>query len=148
MRAPYIALPLLLGLLAAGGARAAGVTVELDHSTRVALHGGAANVVVGNSAIADVAVIDSHTLYVTGHSLGSTDLAVIDALGRTIYSGEVTVARPVSSVTLYRGVDRQDFSCGGPTCEALARADANGASKEQQAPSTGVAGASAPPPHP
>ena len=148
MRSPYIALPFLLGLAFAGAARAEGVTVALDHSTRVSLHGAAANVVVGNSAIADVAVVDSHTLYVTGRAMGSTDVAVVDPLGRTIFNGEVTVMRPVSSVTLYRGVERVDFSCGGSTCEGTDRAQPSGASRPELSPATGVSGVSTVAPHP
>ena len=147
MRAlPYI-LPFAVALLITGEVRAEGLMVPLDHSTRVSLHGAAANVVVGNPAIADVSVVDSHTLYVSGHAYGSTDIAVIDPLGRTIYAGDVEVVRPAANVTLYRGAERADFSCG-VTCAQTDRAQSTGAPKQDSSPGAAVSGTSAPPPHP
>ena len=105
MRSPYPLLPFAVALLVAGSARAQSLTVPLDHAERLRVGGAAANVVVGNPAVADVTVVDSHTLYVLGRGYGSTGLDITDAEGRTLYAGDVTVVRPASSVSIYRNGD-------------------------------------------
>jgi hypothetical protein len=146
MRSPYSLLPFALGLILVGSVRAQAMTVPLDHAERLSIHGAAANVVVGNPSVADVTVVDSHTLYVLGRSYGSTGLNVTDALGRTLFSGDVTVVRPMSGVSVYRGVARSDLACA-PGCSeihaAAAAADGGGSSSGGDA-----GGASAPTPGP
>ena len=115
MRLLYPLIPVALALIVGGTARAEGLVVMLNHSQRLNLSGAAANVVVGAPSIADVTVVDSHTLYVQGRGYGSTDIVVTDRQGRTIYSGEVTVGVPGRSVALYRGVKRADYACA-PAC--------------------------------
>ena len=120
MRFPApIAVPLLAAGLAAAagaGARAASLNVPLNHSVRLPVAGRAASVVVGNSSVADVTVVDSRTLFVTGKSMGSTDVTVVDPLGRTVYRSDVAVfsdsGRPV---TVHRGGERAEASCN-PRC--------------------------------
>ena len=124
MRPLYPLIPFALALVLAGSARAQGVSVALDHAERLNVHGAAANVVVGNPAVADVTVVDSHTLYVLGRSYGSTGVTVTDALGRTLYAGDVTVVRPLNSVSVYRGVARADFACAQTCAEAKSAAAA------------------------
>ncbi len=91
------------------------VTVEVNHSTRLALRGAAASVIVGNPAIADVTVIDARTVYVMGRGLGSTTISVLDANGRAVWEGLVAVspARSAGVVSVYRGRTRTDMQCGG-----------------------------------
>ncbi len=115
MRLLYPILPVALALIVGGTARAGEIAVMLNHSQRLSLSGTAANVVVGSASIADVTVVDSHTLYVQGRGYGSTDIVVTDHEGRTIYSGEVTVGAPGRSVALYRGIAREDYACA-PAC--------------------------------
>ena len=121
MRFPApIALPLLAAGLAAaaGGARAASLAVPLNHSVKLPVAGRAASVVVGNSKVADVTVVDSRTLFVTGKAPGSTDVTVVDPLGRTLYASDVTVsAGGGAQVTVHRGVERADLNCD-PRCLA------------------------------
>ena len=117
----------LAALAAAHPARAASpngpsLVVTLDHSAQLHINGQAQSVVVGNPAIADVTVVDSHTLYVTGKSYGVTDVAVVDALGRTLFHNEIQVAPSnASMVAVWQGGRRLDYSCT-PRCEASTRA--------------------------
>ena len=136
MRALYPVLPFALALLIAGEVRAEGVTVALDHAERLNLRGSAANVMVGNSAVADVTVLNSHTLYILGRAYGSTGILVTDAMGRSIYSGDVTVGLAPSAVAVYRGAGRSEYACA-PTCSEAARAGA---------PAAPAGGGAAPPP--
>ncbi len=112
---PVLALAPILALVLAAPLAAAAMAVPLDHTARLSVHGAAASVVVGNPAIADVTVVDSHTLYVSGRGYGSTDIIVLDRSGRTLYSGDITVAAAGSSVSVYRGAARTSVVCA-PAC--------------------------------
>lgn len=114
-----------LALAAASTASAAGLQVEIDHNQRLNVAGSAASVLVGNPAVADVTVVDSHTLFVSGRGYGITDVVVLDHQGRTIYEGDVVVTAPSANIAVYRGPARTDFACA-PSCQVTARSAANG----------------------
>ncbi len=121
------ALPLAL-LLASFAASAAAepLTVAIDHSSRLNVQGAAASVVVGNPQVADVTVVDSHTLFVSGRGYGETDVVVLDGAGRTIYAGEIMVGTPGGGrVSIYRGNERTDMACA-PGCEVSFRSPTKG----------------------
>lgn len=128
MRFPApIALPLLaagLAVAAGSGARAAPLSVPMNHSAKLRMSGAAASVVVGNSKIADVTVVDTRNVFVTGKAPGATDVTVVDALGRTVFSGDVTVTlaggRPV---TVHRAGVASELACS-PRCLAPEAAEA------------------------
>ena len=120
-----------------GPALARSLAVPLNHSVRLGLSGSAASVVIGNPAIADVTVVDSRTLFLSGKSVGTTDVAVVDGLGRTIYSADVSVGAPRHGhVSVYRGGDKEtartDMACN-PRCEATGKT-ADAASSASPAP--------------
>ena len=122
MRFPApIAVPLLaLGLACAAGqaSRAATLSVAVNHSLRLPVAGRAASVVVGNAAVADVTVVDSRTLFVTGKTAGSTDLAVVDPLGRTVFAADIAVVAGTGRpVTIHRATDTAELRCD-PRCLA------------------------------
>lgn len=100
-------------LLAAGAAQAAQrVTIEKNHTMRVTLRGTAGSVIVGNPDIADVSVIDSHTLYIVAKGLGSSAVNVTDAAGRSLFDGEVVVMdAPRSGITVYKGLTPTSVIC-------------------------------------
>lgn len=133
---------ILLTALAAGlsgPALAATLSVPLNHSVRLGLSGSAASVVIGNPAIADVTVVDSRTLFLSGKGVGSTDVAVVDGLGRTIYSAEVAVSSPrAGRVSVYRGgakeTARTDMACS-PRCEVAAKGPDGAVAAPSPAPS-------------
>lgn len=128
MRRIAAALAVLIVLTpAAALAQSRPLSVEVDHVTRLNLNGSAASVIVGNSQIADVTVIDAHTLFVSGRSYGVTEIAVLDATGRTIYQGEVVVSAPsAGQVRVWRGGVVTDMACGS-TCAPSARNGDDGA---------------------
>ncbi len=124
MRAPAFVLVLLLG--SSASAFADTFTVPIDHSTRLSIRGSAASVVVGNPQVADVTVVDSHTLYVSGRGYGETDVVVLDPAGRTVYAGEILVGSPNNGrVSVYRGAARTDMACA-PGCEVSFRSSTKG----------------------
>lgn len=111
------AIAALLTLAAAAPAMADGMTVQIDHSTRVSLPGSAANVFVGNASIADAILVDRRNLVVVGRGYGVTNLLVIDGAGRTILNREIQVSPGnAGRMTLYQGTGSNNFTCS-PTCE-------------------------------
>jgi Flp pilus assembly secretin CpaC len=88
-------------------------TVALKQGRRITLSGQAANVVVGDSTIADVAVTDGHSIVVLGKGYGTTLVMVTDHNGHVLMDSNVTVAPPESQrVTVYYGgAVSVDFSC-------------------------------------
>ena len=115
-----------LAALAAGPALADALVVPIDHSIRLGVPGSAASVLVGNPAVADVTVVDSHTVFVLGKGYGQTDVVVLDRFGQTLYTGEVTVAAVSGGrVSVYRGPARTDLACA-PGCEVSVRSPSGG----------------------
>jgi Pilus formation protein N terminal region len=93
------------------------IDVLIDQATLLRLERSAAEIVVGNPSIADVAVQSGKVLVVTGKSFGETNLIVLDADGKVIVNRRLVVAEPRTGyVTLYRGSARQTLHCA-PTCE-------------------------------
>lgn len=108
-------------LFLAGVAHAQSLGVEIDRSTRVALRGSVASVIVGNPAIADVTVVDANTLFVTGKGYGVTEVIAVDGVGRTIYQSEVVVTGGSSAaVRVWRGAAGTDLTCAA-SCWASTR---------------------------
>ena len=138
MRRPVWMLTLALAaLLGAGQALAAGFTIELNQSRRVALHGSAANVFIADPAVADVAMIDSHSVIVMAKGYGVTQVLVTDHAGHTLMDSRVAVVgSDVGRVTVYRGETAMDYHCSS-RCEILvspAPAAAGGGAGAQAAP--------------
>jgi Flp pilus assembly secretin CpaC len=96
----------------AGVAQAQSLNVEIDRSSRISLRGAAASVIVGNPEIADVTVVDASTLFVTGKGYGVTEVVAVDALGRTLYQGEIVVTGgSTGSVRVWRGAQATEMAC-------------------------------------
>ena len=94
------------------------VDVQLDRTSVVRLPASASAVVVGNPAIADIAVHSTDTLLVLGRSYGSTNILAMDAVGRIISDTTVHVgaSRGQNSLRVYEGGDsRRTYACE-PDC--------------------------------
>lgn len=116
----------LLG--AAGAAQAQSLNVEIDRSSRISLRGQAASVIVGNPAIADVTVVDANTLFVTGKGYGVTEVVAVDALGRTLYQGEVVVTGgSTGSVRVWRGAQATEMACAASCAPSVRNGGGGGA---------------------
>ncbi|QUD86749.1 pilus assembly protein N-terminal domain-containing protein [Phenylobacterium montanum] len=140
VRAICLSLVMTLGAAKAFAATADAMTLELNDSQRVGLYGSAASVVVGNPLVADVAMLDSHSLVISGKGFGATRVEVYDSNGRELFNRRVVIVAPqANQVTLYRGPDANEFNCS-PKCHVVAANSSGGGS----APSGGSAPASAP----
>jgi hypothetical protein len=108
-----LALILILALSPAL-ASAATLRVALDQAVRLSLKAPAADVIVGNPAIADVTVTDGHHLVVIGKTPGVTNLIVTTASGRAIFNEQILVSTaPMGHVTVISGTEDQEWACGG-----------------------------------
>jgi Flp pilus assembly secretin CpaC len=86
-------------------AAAQAMSVPMSETRPLSLGGSAADVLIGDPAIADVTVIDHHHLLVHGKGFGRTNLVVMDARGRTIFSAPIVVgAGDDDRVSVFRGV--------------------------------------------
>ena len=113
--APTLATAVLIALAATAApalAQNRGLEVEIDRAQRIQLRGAASSVIVANPAVADVTVVDASTLYVTGRGHGSTEVVVVDAIGRTLYQAVVHVPAPSAGhVRVWRGSAATEMAC-------------------------------------
>lgn len=98
------------------------VLVEIDRAQILRLDQPAGSIIIGNPAIADAAVQDVRTLVLTGKSVGSTNLIILDADGKEVLNQIIDVLSPASAaMTMYKGPTRQSYSCA-PVCEPTVKA--------------------------
>ena len=96
------------------------LTVEVNQSRRVMLGGAVANVIVGDPSVADVVMVDAHSVIVVGKGYGATQVMVIDRGGRALLDARVIVTAPSEGrVTIYRGAVGSEYSCAG-RCQIMA----------------------------
>ncbi len=93
--------------------------VRIDEARVIHLDRDAAQIIVGNPSIADVAAQSARLLVVTGKSYGSTNVIALDGSGHEILSARLGVApNDARLVTVYRGPLRTSFYCT-PDCQRM-----------------------------
>lgn len=93
------------------------IILALDHARVMRMVGSVATVIIGNPAIADVAMPDPQTVVLTGKSYGETNMVMLDDVGNILAEQMLRVTvRGQSLVSVYRGVQRTTLTCS-PTCE-------------------------------
>ena len=92
------------------------VSVVIDQAKLVTLDRPAAEIIVGNPSIADVAVEAGKLLVVTGKSYGRTNLIVIDADGKEVINKYLSVTEPGKGyVMMHKGTAQVTYYCA-PNC--------------------------------
>lgn len=111
------ALALLATIALTGAARATDdLVVNYDQSELYYLPRPAAQIIIGNPAIADISVKSDKMLVVTGKTFGITNIIILDKEGKIIKNQRVMVRRDEAKVVnLQRGVNRQSYNCS-PQC--------------------------------
>lgn len=95
------------------------IDIAIDQARVIRLESDAAQIIVGNPSIADVAAQSARLLVITGKSYGSTNLIALDSGGREIFSARLGVREEDSrQVTLYKGTARQSYHCA-PNCQPV-----------------------------
>lgn len=94
------------------------VNVNIDEARVMKLPDRVATIVIGNPLIADATLQSGGILVVTGKSYGSTNLLALDRGGRILMNKSVQVLGPGTGdvVVVYRGIERESYSCA-PDCE-------------------------------
>ncbi|MBV9457989.1 MAG: pilus assembly protein N-terminal domain-containing protein [Bradyrhizobium sp.] len=93
------------------------IAVNVDQAKLVKLPARVATIVVGNPMIADVTLQNGGILVVTGKGYGATNFIAMDRTGQILMDQQIQVSGPTDQlVTVYRGVDRETYSCM-PICQ-------------------------------
>ena len=99
-----------------GTASAADVTVIVDEAKLVKLPERVATIVIGNPLIADASIQSGGQLVITGKGYGLTNIIALDRSGTSLMDKSVQVVGPRGVVVVYRGAERETYSCT-PKCE-------------------------------
>jgi Pilus formation protein N terminal region len=98
-------------------AKAETVNIVLDQASILKLPEKVATIVIGNPSVADGSLQSGGLLVVTGKGYGTTNLIALDARGNALTEYTLNVSAPKQGrVTIYRGVERETWSCV-PNCE-------------------------------
>ena len=93
------------------------IAVNVDQAKLVKLPARVATIVVGNPLIADVTLQSGGIVVVTGKGYGATNFIAMDRGGEVLVDRVIQVEGPTDQlVTVYRGVDRESYSCM-PICQ-------------------------------
>jgi Flp pilus assembly secretin CpaC len=93
------------------------IAVNVDQAKLVRLPTRVATIVVGNPLIADVTLQAGGIIVVTGKGYGATNFIAMDRGGEVLVDRVIQVEGPTDQlVTVYRGVDRESYSCM-PICQ-------------------------------
>ena len=93
------------------------IAVNVDQAKLVKLPGKVATIVVGNPLIADVTLQPGGLIVVTGKGYGATNFIALDRAGDVLVDRIIQVEGPSDQlVTVYRGVERESYSCM-PICQ-------------------------------
>lgn len=105
---------LSLGVFATNTAAATPIQVLIDEAKIVELSRPVHQIIIGNPAIADVAVQSKNVLVFTGKSAGHTNIILLDENNRQILNRKVNVSTSNESglVMVYRGSSRSSYHCG------------------------------------
>jgi Flp pilus assembly secretin CpaC len=111
----------LLAALFAGlalPAQADNISVTLDEVQTISFPRAVSTVFAGNTAIADITMIDARRAFVQGKAFGSTNIIALDKNGDTVSNTHVSVlSRQQATVTLQRGTQRTTYTCTSARCE-------------------------------
>src|SRR3954471_9605138 len=101
----------------AAGPSADTIAVNVDQAKLVKLPTRVSTIVVGNPLIADVTLQTGGILVVTGKGYGATNFIAMDRSGEVLVDRVIQVEGPTDQlVTIYRGVERESYSCM-PICQ-------------------------------
>ena len=93
------------------------IAVNVDQAKLVRLPTRVTTIVVGNPLIADVTLQTGGVIVVTGKGYGATNFIAIDRSGEILLDRVIQVEGPTDQlVTVYRGVERESYSCL-PMCQ-------------------------------
>jgi Flp pilus assembly secretin CpaC len=75
-----------------------------------------ATLVIGNPLIVDATLQAGGNMVLTGKGYGATNLMALDRNGKVLFETTVRVEAPKDTLVVFRGLERQTYSCT-PNCE-------------------------------
>jgi hypothetical protein len=124
VRAHFLFRSLLIGILIGPASAFAApvptggpIAVTLDQAKLIRVPERAATIVIGNPLVADITLQPGGIIIVTGKSYGATNFVAMDRNGEVLLDRIIVVqsaADPI--VTVYRGIERESYSCM-PICQ-------------------------------
>jgi hypothetical protein len=90
--------------------------LTLDEAKIMRLPERVATLIIGNPLIADASLQNAGMMVLTGKGYGATNLIALDRSGAVLLERTVQVEGPRERVVVYRGVERETYSCA-PLCE-------------------------------
>jgi hypothetical protein len=119
-RAARIAIAFMVIAAAFSASAAESINVVLDQAKIAKVPDHTSTIVVGNPLIADVTLQNGNIVVVTGKGYGATNFIAMDRSGEILVDRLIQVEGPTDQlVTVYRGVDRETYSCM-PVCQRRA----------------------------
>ena len=105
-------------VVGAAPAQADTLSINVDQAQIMRLPEKIATIVIGNPLIADATLQSGGVLVVTGKGYGATNLLALDRSGRVVMEKTIQVlgAGTGDIVTVFKGVERESYSCA-PNCE-------------------------------
>src|SRR2546430_15329349 len=93
------------------------IAVYVDQAKLVKRPAKVSTIVVGTPLIADVTLQSGGIVVVTGKGYGATNFIAMDRNGEVLVARQIQVEGPTDQlVTVYRGVERESYSCM-PICQ-------------------------------
>jgi hypothetical protein len=93
------------------------IAVNIDQAKLIRIPDRVATIIVGNPLIADITLQTGGILVVTGKGYGATNFVAMDRGGEVLVDRIILVEGPADPiVTVYRGVERESYSCM-PICQ-------------------------------
>jgi hypothetical protein len=88
------------------------IVVRLDQAKVIKVPDRATTIVIGNPLIADLSIQPGGLAVITGKSFGATNFMVLDKSGAILNEQNIQVqGASDATVVVYRGVDRETYSC-------------------------------------
>lgn len=113
---PFLASFAMAALIAGSVSASEPIAVAVDQARVVEMPAGAATLIVGNPAIADVTILKrSNAMVITGKGFGQTNLVALDKTGKPVAESPIVVRSNPSVMLVQRGLKRQSYSCA-PEC--------------------------------
>jgi hypothetical protein len=105
---------LALAAAVSAPAQADTFTIRVDQAKLLKLPERVATIVIGNPLIADATLQSGGLLVITGKGYGATNLMALDRGGQVLMEKSVRVLGPGGKdvVVVYKGIDRETYSCG------------------------------------
>lgn len=117
VRSGSLAIALVSGTTAIAGTGEDVIAVSVDQAKLVKMPPRIATLVVGNPLIADVNLQPGGVVVVTGKGYGATNVIALDRSGEVLVDRLIQVEAPLDPViTVYRGMERESYSCN-PICQ-------------------------------